>query len=465
MPFSRATLSLPASFRDPAGFLFYRDAQLLRQINAVYQKDYDLFIQSGLYEHLTTAGQLVVHEEVNLDQAATGEAYKVLKPDIVDFVSYPYEWCFSQLKDAALLTLKLQREALSRGMCLKDASAYNIQFLKGRPVFIDTLSFQRYREGEPWVAYRQFCQHFLAPLVLMSYRDFRLNQLLRVYLDGIPLDLTRALLPRRTLLRFSLLIHIHLHARIQEHFLNRRTNLKDHQVSRRNLLGLLDNLESAVAKTRWPSPRTEWSNYDAATLYGQESYQHKLQLVAEFADRVTPRPRMLWDLGANTGTYSWVASERGIPTIAFDADAACVEYLYGVCVKKNETHLLPLVLDLTNPSPGLGWENQERMAWSDRGPADATIALALVHHLAISNNLPLTRIAEFFHTVSHSLLIEFVPKSDKQVELLLSRRMDTFPDYTRRNFEEAFNRHFVIGRVDPIRNTDRVLYWMQRRSG
>jgi ribosomal protein L11 methylase PrmA len=173
---------------------------------------------------------------------------------------------------------------------------------------------------------------------------------------------------------------------------------------------------------------------------------------------------MLWDLGANTGTFSRVASERGIPTIAFDADAACVEHLYRAGVKKNDAYLLPLVLDLTNPSPSLGWENQERMSWLGRGPADATIALALVHHLAISNNLPLARIAEFFQRVSHALLVEFVPKDDKQVELLLSRRTDTFPDYTRQNFEEAFSRHFVIVRVDPIRNTERVLYWMQRRS-
>ncbi len=464
MPGLRVTQVLPSSFRDPAGFLFYRDTQLFRQVNAIYREDYDHFMESGLCEHLVKAGLLVAHEEVDLDRAATGDAYKVVKPDTIDFISYPYEWCFSQLKDAALLTLRLQREALSRGMCLKDSSAYNVQFLKGKPVFIDTLSFRCYREGEPWVAYRQFCQHFLAPLVLMSYRDFRLNQLLRTYLDGVPLDLTCALLPRRTLLRFSLFTHIHLHARIQEHFLNRKVNLKDHRVSRRSLLGLLDHLESAVAKTWWHPPKTEWSNYDAASLYGQESFQHKLQLVVEFVDKVTPRPRMLWDLGANMGTFSRVASDRGIPTIAFDADAACVERLYKECVKKNESYLLPLVLDLTNPSPSLGWENQERMSWLERGPADATIALALVHHLAISNNLPLTRIAEFFHRVSHALLVEFVPKGDKQVELLLSRRKDTFPNYTRQNFEEAFSRHFVIVRVDPIRNTERVLYWMQRRS-
>jgi ribosomal protein L11 methylase PrmA len=250
---------------------------------------------------------------------------------------------------------------------------------------------------------------------------------------------------------------------MQEHFLNKRVNLKKRGVSRRSLLGLLDNLESAVARTRWHPPKTEWSDYDAASLYGPESFRHKLQLVREFVDKVSPTPRMLWDLGANTGTFSRVASDKGIPTIAFDADAACVEHLYAECVEKNEPFLLPLVLDLTNPSPKLGWENQERKSWLERGPVDATIALALVHHLAISNNLTFSMLAEFFHKVTPALLIEFVPKNDKQVELLLSRRTDTFPDYTRQNFEEAFRSHFVIVRVESIRNTERVLYWMQQR--
>ena len=270
MPDMHIKQAHPSSFRDPSGFLYYRDNELFRQINRVYREDFDHFIESGLYAYLVKAGLLVAHEEVGLDQAATSTAYKVIKPDIIDFVSYPYEWCFSQLKDAALLTLKLQREALNKGMCLKDASAYNVQFRRGRPIFIDTLSFQRYNEGEPWVAYRQFFQHFLVPLALMSYRDFRLSQLLRTYLDGVPLDLACALLPRRTLLRFSLFTHIHLHARLQRQFLNRKVNVRDHRISRGSLLGLLDNLNSAVARTRWQPDRTEWSDYDAASLYGSD---------------------------------------------------------------------------------------------------------------------------------------------------------------------------------------------------
>ena len=172
--------TIPSSFRDPSGFLFFQDGSVYRQVNAIYKENYDHLIGSGLYKALVASGLLVSHEEVGMNYARSDNAYKILKPELIPFVSYPYEWCFSQLKEAALTTLKIQKVALDFGMTLKDSSAYNIQFMKGRAVFIDTISFERYREGQPWVAYRQFCQHFLAPLALMSYRDIRLGRLFRL---------------------------------------------------------------------------------------------------------------------------------------------------------------------------------------------------------------------------------------------------------------------------------------------
>jgi hypothetical protein len=207
--------ALPSSFRDPSGFVFVRDGVLYRQVNRVHREHYDRLMASGLYERLATDGLLVPHEEDDAVPAAPDLAYKVLRPERVPFVSYPYEWCFGQLKAAALATLAIQRTALDFGMSLRDASAYNIQFLQGKPTHIDTLSFETLREGEPWVAYRQFCQHFLAPLVLSRYRDARLGQLSRVHLDGIPLDLATGLLPWRARLHPPLLLHLFLHARRQ----------------------------------------------------------------------------------------------------------------------------------------------------------------------------------------------------------------------------------------------------------
>ena len=209
---------LPSSFRDPSGYLFYLDGSLYRQINHNYKENYDHLMNSGLYDSLVNANLLIPHKEVDILESKTNEYYKIIKPEPIPFISYPYEWCFSQLKDAALTTLMIQKKSLEFGMSLKDCSAYNIQFRKGIPIFIDTLSFEKYVEGKPWIAYKQFSQHFFAPLVLQYYRDVRLNQLFRIYIDGAPLDLVSSMLPFYTWLKFSMLSHIHLHSKSQKHF-------------------------------------------------------------------------------------------------------------------------------------------------------------------------------------------------------------------------------------------------------
>jgi ribosomal protein L11 methylase PrmA len=415
-----------------------------------------------LYERLTDRGLLIPHEEVELSHRFSSAAYKVLRPAVLTFVSYPYEWSFSQLQDAALLTLSIQREALERGMTLKDASAYNVQFEQGRPVFIDTLSFESYREGQPWVAYRQFCQHFLAPLALMSRRDIRLNQLLRAHLDGVPLDLASRLLPWGTRLRPGLLMHVHLHARAQRSFAGRKVTQTGRGMSHAAMLGLLESLEGAVRGLRWEPRGTEWGDYYEDTNYSPQALEGKKRLVREFLGEVAPRT--VWDLGGNVGLFSRIASEAGIFTLSLDVDPAAVEKNYRTCVERRETYLLPLLQDLRNPSGGLGWAHAERMSLEERGPADAVLALALVHHLAIGNNLPLARIAEQFSRLCRHLIIEFVPKSDSQVQRLLRNREDIFPQYTRERFEEEFQERFRIERRETISDSERILFCMQRRS-
>jgi len=451
---------LSSSFRDPSGFLFFRDGLVYRQVNTVYKENYDYLINSGLYETLVDGELLISHGEVDIEYARSDRAYKIIKPELILFISYPYEWCFSQLKDAALTTLKIQKKSLDFGMSLKDCSAYNIQFRKGKPVFIDTLSFEKYREGQPWVAYRQFCQHFLAPLALMSYKDIRLNQLFRIYIDGVPLDLSNSLLPFRTRFVFSLLSHIHLHAKSQKYFADKTVNTSSHKMGRLSLLGLIDSLESAVNKLKWQPQGTEWADYYKDTNYSSNALHHKKQLVSEFLDKINPK--IVWDLGANVGIFSRIASDKGIQTISFDIDPAAVEKNYLECVRKGETNILPLLLDLTNPSPSIGWENKERMSLFERGPADTGLTLALIHHLAISNNLLLNKIADFFNRICKSLIIEFVPKSDSQVQRLLTTREDIFPDYTQRVFESEFRKYFTIQSSGEIRDSKRTLYLMRR---
>ena len=359
------------------------------------------------------------------------------------------------------MTLAIQKQALLFDMSLKDASAYNIQFLNGRPIFIDTLSFERYKEGKPWTAYRQFCQHFLAPLALMHYTDVRLNQLLRIYIDGIPADLAASLLPVTTHLRFSLLTHIHLHARSQKYFGNKSIRKTKGNVSRLAMNGIIDNLESTIRKFKWKPEKTVWADYYRQTNYSTEAHEHKKMIVSEFLDLV--KPATVWDLGANTGTFSRLAGHRGIETVSFDIDPAAVEKNYLECLEQNETKILPLLVDLSNPSPGTGWENRERMSLMERGPVEMAFALALIHHLAIYNNLPFHKIASFFSSVCTVLVIEFVPKTDSQVQRMLDAREDIFSDYTQEAFEKTFAVFFDIKNRVQIKGSKRILYLMERR--
>jgi ribosomal protein L11 methylase PrmA len=452
---------LAASFRDPSGFLFRRAGTLYRQINQSYKADYDGLMGSGLYQELVKSGRLIAHQAVDIPAEIPELASLVIQPEPIPFISYPYEWSFSQFKDAALCTLAIQKIALEKGMSLKDASAYNIQFHQGRPTLIDTLSFESYREGEPWVAYRQFCQHFLAPLSLMVYVDVRLSQLLRSYIDGFPLDLASRLLPRRTKFNLALATHLHLHAATQQRYSNRTVRKADirGRMSRIAFLGLIDNLESAIRRLKWLPAGTEWAGYYTDTNYSQVALEHKKKIVAGFLERI--QPKTVWDLGANTGLFSRLASERGIPTIAFDIDPAAVELNYHAVQQAREKNMLPLVMDFTNPSPGIGWHNRERDSLMARGPAEAALALALIHHLAISNNVPLPQLAAFFRDISRWLIIEFVPKTDSQVQRLLATRQDIFPDYHFAGFEQAFGEYFQMHEVVDVQDSQRRIYLME----
>ena len=452
-----------SSFRDPSGFIFIQKDGIYRQINNNYKMHYDHLMNSGLYSTLIEQGLLIPHEEVNSSIATQhNDLYKVIKPQVIPFISYPYEWSFNQLKDAALLTLGIQKIALEYGMTLKDSSAYNVQFYNGKPVFIDTLSFELYNEGNPWVGYRQFCQHFFAPLALMSKSDIRLNQLLRVYLDGIPVDLASNLLSFKTYFNWSILAHIHLHAKSQKRYGNKNINTEkiNNRMKKEYLIALIDSLESSIKKLHWEPKNTEWADYYNDTNYTENGVQHKKQIVEQFLAKVNPKT--VWDIGGNVGIFSRLASDKGIPTICFDIDPAAVDKNYLEVKKRNEKNLLPLLLDVTNPSPNIGWENEERESLLSRcrSPVDMVFALALIHHLVISNNIPFDKISSFFGKISKYLLIEFVPKEDSQVQRLLSTRKDVFPQYTRDHFERVFSTNFEIVESQKIADSQRVLYLM-----
>jgi len=291
------TQPLGASFRDPAGFVFKNiKGEILRQINFSGQSDFSLLTESGLYSKLVEKGLLISHQDLALSKAATTSAVAVIKPQLIPFISYPFEWSFSQLQDAALLTLRIQRLALKHGMSLKDASAYNIQFHNGQPIFIDTLSFEKYEPGKPWRAYQQFCQHFLAPLALMTYTDMSLSQLLRVHLDGIPLELTKKLLPRTAKLKAGLAMHIVLHGRAQ------KAKAGDHKtaqpnIKQSNLEAIIHSLEHSVQKLKARKSVTEWGDYYDKTNYSVSASDQKAKAIFRLIHQ--RNARTVFDLGGS----------------------------------------------------------------------------------------------------------------------------------------------------------------------
>lgn len=455
-------IKLNSSFRDPSGFLFTQDSKLYRSISSTYSDNYIKLMSSGLYNSLVSTECLIPHEEVPQSSSSASDVFKIIHPEYIDLISYPYEWCFSQLKDAALLTLKIQKEAISYGMSLKDASCYNVQFNHGKPVFIDTLSFEEFNSEMPWVAYRQFCQHFLAPLALMSMTDVRMNKLLVTNIDGIPLALASKLLPFFSKLKWGLLVHIFLHSKWQNRYegncdssykSSTKFSLTKHEA-------LIDSLMSTILSIKQPSDKTEWEDYYSNTNYSDTSFEHKKKMVSEFIDIAAPA--IVWDLGANTGEFSRIASQKGISTVAFDIDSNAVEQNYTLARKYKDNYILPLIQDLTTPSPSIGFNLEERDGLKKRANADLIMALALIHHLAISNNLPFENIAEFFASLAPYLIVEFVPKEDSKVHILLLTREDIFPNYNKEEFEKAFSRHYKIEKVVDVANTERTLYLMSK---
>ncbi len=465
---------LRASFRDPCGFLFEaEDGQLYRQINRRYQSDFETLHSSGLYGKLASRGMLIEHELVDDVKPINDDGFRVIRPRRLPFISYPYEWAFSMLKDAALLTLDVQLRALEHNMQLKDATAYNVQFDGCRPILIDTLSFERTEADKPWKAYGQFCRHFLAPLALMAKTHADCGYLLRDYIDGVPLDVASRMLPGRTRLSIGLQVHLHWHARmVAKHQETkaasgiasqnpREPRGRELHMPKNRLLAYLGNLRSTISALRSNFGKTEWGNYYRENSYSTETLNTKRELVERYLRLA--QPSKVWDLGANTGVFSQIACDLGCFACAFDVDPACVENAYLAGRKTKQANFLPLRMDLTNPSPSLGWAHGERDSLASRGPADTIMALALIHHLAISNNVPLPAIADFFRRLGRALIIEFVPKQDPQVERLLENRDDIFDGYHREGFEQAFARHFHLRESKPVGADGRVLYLMDAR--
>ena len=455
------------SFRDPSGFLFWHGGEIYRFVDRRYARAFESAQTSGLYKSAVAAHLLLDFETLDPAQVhlpvPKDNCLAILRPKQVPMITYPYEWSFAQLKDAAIATLRLHLLALEQGAVLKDATAFNVQFVDGRAVFIDHLSFDLASEYSAWPAYGQFCRHFLSPLLLMAYLDVSFGRILQLYIDGPPLDLVSKLLPRRTRLSPAVQMHLHLHARVSQRYSDVREKVvKQKGLSTKALAAIAGSLLRLVESLKPVRQATEWGDYYSDTNYSDAAFSAKTQMLRDYVESVAPRT--IWDLGGNNGEFSRAICDLGQLIVCMDIDPGAVEKNYEICRREGIRNILPVVVDLTNPSPAIGFENKERRAFSERGRPDLAIALALIHHLAITNNLPLDYIARFLASVAPTLIIEFVPKFDSQVRRLLANRPDVFPSYNEDGFLSAFAAHFEIIKGEPIPGSDRTLYLMRRRT-
>ncbi|MBP7652101.1 SAM-dependent methyltransferase [Candidatus Dependentiae bacterium] len=456
------------SFRDPDGYIFISNGEIYRQVNNCYKINYDRLMSSGLYETLTSLNLLIPHiEEYEFEYSKKNDSYKVLKPEKINVIAYPFELCFSQLKDSALAVLNIMEKSLSYDMILKDASSYNVQFHNGLPVFIDTLSFEIYNEGEPWIGYHQFCKHYIAPLCLMRYLDGRANKLLQVNLDGLPLDLCSKFLPVKSYFSKLAFIHIHLNYKLGTFLSNVKSlnsSLSSIKISKDSLLSLIRNLKKYIENTKLKekSVKSVWENYYETSNYSESEFEIKKQIVKNMVDKIKSDASNSLDIGANTGVFSRLLANSGIFTVSIDNDMNCIEQNYIQMKSENIRNLVPLNFDFVNIYSRTGWAGKEQLSLLDRFKPDLCLALAVTHHLRITSGIPLMMLADLFQKICKYLIIEFVPKSDKQTASLLKFRKDIYYDYSQFTFEASFSRHFKILQNETIGNTGRIIYLMQK---
>ncbi len=450
----------PASFKDPSGFVFQKNDIFYRQINQCYKEDYDLLMSSGLYKELTKKKYLLSHEEINESFTGSPEYYKTVLPEQLSFISYPYEWCFAQLKDAALLTLSIQKVAINYGMILKDATHFNIQFHNGRPVFIDTLSFEKYDPSKPWVAYRQFCECFLFPIFLQKFLKIDVQKLMLTYPEGIPASVTKELLPWKSNFKLGVGLHVSLQSRIKG-----GKNPGDYKGSfdQNKMLQLVSNLEDNIKECALNKKnKTTWSNYYDETIISQ-SYLSEKEIIFRKLISTTEFKTVL-DIGANDGFFSKIISGEATSVVSIDFDSNCIGSLYSYIKQQKVLNILPLCIDFSNPTPATGFANKERSSFPGRAKFDLLLALALVHHLAISKNIPFENIAASFDEMAETAIVEFVPKEDEKVQQLLENRRDIFDNYNEEKFRKAFEKYFNIIVVSEVPGTLRTMYMMKRKE-
>jgi len=462
----------PGSFRDPESRVFTTSGCIYRGLSESALDDWTALAETKFFHEAVADGKIVSSTRIppeDLQPTLTDHVEQwsaILQHETIPFISYPYEWCFGMLKDAALLQLDLLLSALGEGLILKDSSAFNFQWIGARPVLIDVGSFRRLEPGEPWEGYRQFCQMFLYPLQLQAYKGVAFQPWLRGNIDGISPEEMNRLMTKRDLFRPGVVLHVYAQARLQQRFGSTdravRDDLSKSGFDAKMIQANVSRMQKLVQKLEWNPKQSEWSEYQRDQSYSQEDFQTKERFVRDVLEQ---RERhLVWDLGCNTGHYSELAAEYSDYVVAMDADQLAIERLYARLKHMQNPKILPLVMNLAQPSGDLGWAGVERKRLDRRGTPDLTLCLALVHHLALGATIPLREIIRYLATFSQEVVIEFPTREDPMVKKLLLHKSQKHEQYNLQEFERCLEESFsILGTAPPLTSGTRTLYHARGR--
>lgn len=452
-----------ASFRDPSGYVYLDNGIIKRHINPIYFNQYKALNEQGIFEKLFRAELLIKHKEVSQNENEI-----VIQPEQIPFITYPYEWSFNQYKEAALLTLKIQKFCLDHSFSLKDASAFNVAFYKGKAIFIDTLSFDFYRENLPWRAFKQFITHFLGPLVLAHYHGAQTLKLMNNFIDGIPVGMISSMLPFKTKLNPFLYSNIHLLAKFEDkHNEDYQGKIKTITLSKKGQKNIINSLYDYIKKLSIKE-HSEWGDYYNKLNYTNEAFLQKADIINKWVNKL--KAKVLIDVGGNDGTFVRQLQNKPELALICDIDNNAVDLNYKSIKINKELNIIPFVLDVLNPSPSIGFNNKERDSFVNRVKnfaPDVTLALALIHHMTLSGNIPFKMSANFFASFSKYLIIEFPKRDDSWVQRLLSSKgefQNHFKFYTIENFRKDYLSYFETIDEICIDNSERVLFLLRRKN-
>jgi len=457
------TFKESSSFRDNFGSVYHSNGNILRTVNKVAEKNFHTLNEKNIFKESIDKGFLIDFEILDKDQHPDSlKDYNIiLKAQKISFISYPYEWTFNQLKDAAIHHLNFQIFLLKLNCVLRDASAFNIQFYKGKPVFIDIMSLEEYKNGEYWSGYKQFCENFLNPLLLGHLKNIKHNDLFRGSIEGLDTVLLNKLLSFKDKISFNIFTHVVLQSKFLQQDINnpkatREKKNKLKKFKKTSYLYMLNQLKTWISKLKLKENKSIWGKYEKCNTYTEKSLSEKEKIVSQFVKKI--QPNKLIDLGCNNGQFCKIALENGAKeVVGVDFDINAISNTYRMS-KKDNFNLLPLFIDLSNPSPNQGWRQLERQGFKERFKCDAAIALAIEHHLIIGKNVPIDEFIDWIIDFGKFGLLEFIPKEDETIKDMLSTKEDIYFDYSQKNFEKELSKKANIINTYTLADSKRILY-------